>query len=403
MMIRLPKSLLLTHLFVLSFLVSGCEFRGCEPKPQRVQSVESSAQSMRVHRILHHEAIDLQAEVDRIAKNHPRSTIVLSPGVYRPLREGIALLHLNRLHDGLKIKGEHRDTVILSAQALPEVADRIRNERLGSLQSRIPSENAIVSHIVYFGHGVTNDTELSNLTLKGARGFLTRKDEFVAEPYREFPRKFVKYADGGAVKIWGQSAPSLTELIIEDNWALYCGGGVSVEQFGMSSEPVRIRNVIFRDNRVPLTGAALDLLPGSSARVEDSTFDRNLANFEWVSLKVVDELRLQFLAQASESVRKMVGVQSGPTSSQTGPYAKSSAVTVFRGSWIELKRSQFIGNSGGIDFLNYVAWYTRSDHVLRPRRPSVLEGLRFQGQGLHDLKGIEGFAGGRVIVRDAER
>ncbi|HRK07434.1 MAG TPA: hypothetical protein PLZ57_06665 [Pseudobdellovibrionaceae bacterium] len=369
----------------------------CAGPPKRDRLSESQRP---LHRIEYREDLDLQQEIDKIAEKFPRATILLAAGTYRPQHEGQALLHLNSKHNGLKIMGEDRDRVILTAQASVARYEVLAAEgKLTAVAPLAPPESrVIVNHVVYFGDGVDSTTELSQMSITGARGYLTKTGERQAEPNTQHLRRFIFYADGGGVKIWGKSSPQLRDLKIEDNWALYCGGGVSIEQFAQTDEPVRIQRVIFKGNRVPLTGAAIDLLPGSSAIVEDSVFEANQANDSWIEVSRVNEVRREFMRRQPHTQGTDAHPDQGQGPSGTGlsQFTKSSAITVFRGSSIELRRSEFKGNSGGLDFLNFVRWYSSDEKLIRRRRLSLLEDLSFARQRLHDIKGIGSFLGGEI-------
>lgn len=387
----------LTSLIGMGALTLSCSSQS------KIEASPSSSQAP-LHRIEHREDLDLQQEIDRIAEQFPRATIVLTAGTYRPQAEGQALLHLNSRHNGLKIRGEDRDRVILTAQASAVRYGILKAEGKLSAPAALAQSGsrAIVNHVVYFGDGVDSTTELSQLSITGARGYLTKTGEQQAEPDLQHLRRFIFYADGGGIKIWGRSSPQLRDLRIEDNWALYCGGGISIEQFAQTDEPVRIQRVIFKDNRVPLTGAAIDLLPGSSAVVEDSAFEGNLANDSWIEVSRVNEIRREFMRRQARSKTKdelPADQAKGPSGTGLSQFAKSSAVTVFRGSSIELRRSQFSNNSGGVDFLNFVRWYTMDEKIVRRRRQSLLEDLSFVNQRLHDIKGVRTFLGGEIRVQ----
>jgi hypothetical protein len=67
-----------------------------------------------------------------------------------------------------------------------------------------------------------------------------------------------------------------------DNYASPCAGGVSVQhaELGGGNSPgaVIIEDCVFRNNRAQITGAAVDLLPGSSAIISNCLFVGNVAN-----------------------------------------------------------------------------------------------------------------------------
>ena len=130
-----------------------------------------------------------------------------------------------------------------------------------------------MNHVVYFGDGIGPETKLHGFKITGANDFVTTKLGPSIEPTTDdrLKRTTFFYTDGGGIKIFGRSYPTLESLEIYENYASPCGAGISVEHRGFTDQAVTIRDCIFRNNRVPLTGAALDLLDhekGSSAVVE---------------------------------------------------------------------------------------------------------------------------------------
>ena len=283
---------------------------------------------------------DIQAALDRAAKMNPPPELRFRPGIYRPLRRGQALLHLNRQHDGLRLLAEGAVTLTAENRMLAD--------------PRAPSFPAAVNHVIYVGDGVGPRTRIEGFRIEGARGHLSREGEWEAEPSRRFPRHVVFYADGGGIKIFGAAAPVLSRLVFSGNRAFYCGGAISVEQRGATSSPVRILDSIFEANEAPLTGGALDLLPGSRAVVERALFLGNRANEERLTPREREEGharlfgRKEFPPEWRQSVR-------------TEQFARSAAVTVFAGSSLELRDSLFLGNGAGLEWSDSTAWYWRED------------------------------------------
>ena len=132
------------------------------------------------------------------------------------------------------------------------------------------------------------------------------------------------YADGGGIKIYARSYPTIEQVEIHGNYASPCGGGVSVEHLGQTEGSVTFRNCIFRDNRTQITGSALDLLHGSRATVQNCLFVGNIANLG------VDYVGL---------------LTDGEYHAEHG----SGALTVFEGSRATVSRSTFTGNWNGVD------------------------------------------------------
>jgi hypothetical protein len=124
------------------------------------------------------------------------------------------------------------------------------------------------------------------------------------------------------VKIFGRSYPTLRNLEIVDNYSSPCGAGVSVQHLGIREGWVRIENCVFRKNRARVTGAALDLLEGSSAQVVNCLFTGNISN-------IGDDVVARVSGEA--------------------PFTNSGAITVFRGSRLWMQRCSITGNRNGID------------------------------------------------------
>ncbi len=142
------------------------------------------------------------------------------------------------------------------------------------------------------------------------------------------------YADGGAVKIFGHSSPVLRQLEIVDNYASPCAGGISVQQQYSADQleagAVRIENCVFRQNRSQITGAAVDLLPGSSAVISNCLFIGNLAN-----------RGLNYISENSAQPE----------------FTNSSPLTVFPTSRAVVVHCTFTGNRNGVDDLGRQSVY----------------------------------------------
>ena len=193
--------------------------------------------------------------------------VIIHEGDYHPREPGFAFVWFNAAHEGIQLIGQGQ--VVLHA----DNADIGRPEDAG-----FP---AVVNHIMYFGDGITQATVVSGLRLTGANGFVAATEDPSIQPDPVHPRlqkaKFY-YEDGGAIKVFGRSYPTLAQLDIADNYASPCAGGISIEHRGFNETPVIIRDCIFRDNRCRITGSGLDVLPGSRVRLENCLFFGNLSN-----------------------------------------------------------------------------------------------------------------------------
>lgn len=280
-----------------------------------------------------HPGEEIQAAVDAAADDPAIRRVVVHAGTYRPARIGQALVALVGRHDGIHLVAEGE--VILTA-IHAELTD-----------PRVTGHPAAVNHVVYFGDGIGPETTLSGFTITGARGFVV--DAPVIEPSTEFRKDLFFVADGGGIKIFGRSYPTIENVIVEDNYASPCGGGVSVQHEGLRDRAVVFRNCIFRNNRCQMTGAAVDLLPGSAAELINCLFVGNVSNtgFDYVTL-----------------------INGRPL----GTNIKHSGVlTIFKESRAVLRRCTFVGNRNGVDdrspdsrFEQCLFWDNRMEGGLYP-------------------------------------
>jgi hypothetical protein len=252
----------------------------------------------------------IQDALEAAAQDPSHQTVYVHAGTYRPAAKGQALIWFNARHDGVTL--EAVGDVILTA-ANPEVAD-----------ADAPSHPAVVNHVVYFGDGVTRKTVLRGFKITGAKNFTTgsgEKSPIEADEIRKTP---FFYADGGGIKVYARSYPTIEQVEIFGNYTSPCGAGVSVEHLGQAQESVLFRNCIFRNNRTQITGSAFDLLHGSSAAIENCLFVGNIANLG------VD----------------YVGMLGG---AEYHAEHGSGALTVFEGSRAAVNRCTFTGNWNGVD------------------------------------------------------
>ncbi len=308
---------------------------------------------------------DIQRCLDAAAASSIK-TVTVHAGTYRPAAPAQALIHFTRQHDGITLQGEGE--VILSA-ANADVAN--------------PSDRsypAIVNHVVYFGDGIGGGTTLRGVTLTGANGFVGTDDSLPAlEPPSERPeiqtRGMFYYLDGGAIKIFGRSAPLIEDVLVHDNFTRLCGAGVSVEQRGLTAESAVFRDCLFINNRCPGTGAAIDLLSGSSANIENCLFVGNIANTG------MDQIAVEF------------GLTYKP---QHG----CGALTVFPQSRAEVSRCTFTQNWNAVDdagqgsrYLDCIFWHNDASDGSRPGGPYELDVAAAEVRGcwiggpINDLRG----------------
>ena len=185
---------------------------------------------------------------------------------------------------------------------------------------------------------------------------------------------FIYYADGGAVKIFGASYPTLRDLQIENNYASPCAGGVSVEHLGhgggTSPSAVVLENCIFRNNRAQITGAAVDLLPGSSAIISNCLFVANIAN---------------------------LGVNYISENKAAPEFTNSAPLTVFPGSRVTVVNSTFTGNRNGVEDLGQQSVYQNCLFWKNSLSGAFYEGRRYELNVGGKAQVVGCFFGGPVL------
>jgi hypothetical protein len=263
-----------------------------------------------------HPGDNIQEAVQLAAANPTNKVVRVHAGEYRPAAKQQALIGFNRAHDGVRL--EAVGSVTLSA-ANPQLA--------------LPSDPgfpAVVNHIVYFGDGISTNTVLRGFRLTGANGFLTKAKTREMEPDRTIPKNLFFYSDGGAIKVFGRSYPTLLDLELDDNFTSPCGAGLSIQHEGHKQGAVVIENCRFINNRAQGTGSALDLLPGSAARLNNCLFVRNVSNM------------------GEDPVAKASGER---------PFVNNGAVTTFWKSHAEFRNCTFAGNRNGVDDMGGASTY----------------------------------------------
>jgi hypothetical protein len=182
--------------------------------------------------------------------------------------------------------------------------------------------------------GSAEKTVLSGFKITGANGFVTNSEEPVSIQAPIEGRNLEKakffYTDGGGIKIFGRSYPRIENVEVYDNFTSPCGAGVSVEHRGHIDgsrlQTVLLRNCVFRNNRCPISGAAVDLLHGSGAEIVNCLFVGNLSNGP--------------MDQRAETPGKWK------------PQHGSGALTLFPESQVIARRCTFTGNRNAVDDSN---------------------------------------------------
>ncbi|MGB4739094.1 MAG: right-handed parallel beta-helix repeat-containing protein [Fuerstiella sp.] len=261
---------------------------------------------------------DLQKGLDDAAAASEDRRLILRPGTYQTSTTRFCLLAITAIHDGVTVEGQ--EGAILSARS-PDTPDA-----------------ASVSHVVYCGDGVSSKTRIRNLTITGAKGLATNG----GVPLEDFEKRtpFLKrglfyYMDGGALKIFGQSSPVFEKIDFVDNVTQLCGGAVSIEQQGFQDIPPVFTDCRFMRNRCPATGSAVDVLQGSSVKMQNCLFVDNVGNYGMSEV----------LQKYNLSYNETHG---------------SGALTVFPGSRAQIDRCTFLGNWNAVDDRGVASEYSNT-------------------------------------------
>lgn len=367
---------------VAAVFLSGCENGG---KTGDGNAAQQSATVLRPEgdgRFHVRDGESIQAALDAAARNPDHKHIIVHSGTYRPARPAQAMIRFLAEHDGIHLEAEG-DVTLTAA-----------NEKIASPSAT--SFPAIVNHVVYFGHGVSDRTVLSGFRITGANGFVitSRTGGELLEPDHGNPRLrkgMFFHCDGGAIKVFGRASPRLINLTIEENRTVLCGGGVSIENCGYTGKATRIENCIFAENLCPGTGSAIDVLEGSVAEIHNCLFVGNIANTG------MDEISQRY----------------GLTyNSKHG----CGALTVFPGSRVTVTHSTFTANWNGADdqgrgsrYENCIFWMNTASDGSRPGDPfevdiydaTLVSGCFIHGT-INDLQGNLNPQSNRLEAPDPE-
>jgi hypothetical protein len=310
---------------------------------------------------------DIQKALDAAAGDSQHKRVVVHEGVYAPRKHGAALIGLVSRHDGIVL--EAAGEVILTAvnQDLADPAD--------------PGYPAVVSHIVYFGDGISRRTVLRGFTITGADAYMCDPDEMRwLEPRlgrSGLEETLFLHKDGAGIKIFGRSSPTIQNVVLRDNVAALCGGAISIEQLGLTSEEVLLQNCVFRANRSPATGPAVDVLQGSAALLENCLFVGNIGN------------------TAMEDVARRYGFPYNPEEG-------CGALTVFPRARAVVRRCTFTGNWNGADdqgigseYIDSIFWKNDARNPSYPGKTfeldvtdrAIVRGC-YLGGAIDDLRGV---------------
>ena len=252
------------------------------------------------------------------ARNPTNKIVRVHEGVYRPDTRRQALIWLNRAHDGIHLEAVGRVTLTAA------------NPQLSAPGS--PGYPAVVNHVVYFGDGVSSNTVFRGFHVTGANNFATKNSVRQIEPSTFVAKNLFFLTDGGGVKIFGRSYPTLQNLEVTDNYSSPCGAGISVQHQGHNGQSVLIENCIFLRNRTQVTGAAIDLLEGSAARISNCLFATNASN------------------TGPDIIANYWGEK---------PFTNSGVVTVFKNSRAVIENCTFTANRNGVDDMGHESVYRK--------------------------------------------
>ena len=262
---------------------------------------------------------NIQDALQQAAANATNKLIKVHAGEYRPANKRQALIWFNHAHDGIHL------------EAVGQVTLTAANPELGTTNAQ--GFPAIVNHVVYFGNGISSNTVLRGFRITGANNYVSDKLTRQMEPDNTVPKNLFFYTDGGGIKIFGRSYPTLQDLEVVDNYSSPCGAGVSVQHQGHNQQMVTIENCHFVRNRAQVTGSAVDLLEGSSAQI----------------------INCLFVGNASNQGIDVVAKHSGECA-----FTNSGVLTIFQNSRALVKNCTFTGNRNAVDDMGGQSTYIDS-------------------------------------------
>ncbi|MEZ6060776.1 MAG: right-handed parallel beta-helix repeat-containing protein [Planctomycetaceae bacterium] len=362
----------------LSCAVGLCLLAGCEGDAAPGRFPAMSPGDDGIYHV--HPGESIQAAIEAAARDSAHKTVKVHAGTYRPSRAGQALIWFNRSHDGVILEAEGE--VVLTAQN-PEIADK-----------SAAGYPAVVNHVIYFGDGITGRTVVRGFRVTGANNFVTTTEgagSVEPEPLDPMLTKgLFFYADGGGIKVFGRSYPTIEHLEIVDNYTSPCGGGISIEHAGFNQDSVTIRDCVFRNNRCQITGSAVDVLVGSSATISNCLFVGNVSN----------------------TGENYIGGADNPYNEEHG----CGALTVFPNSQVTVDRCTFTGNWNGADdkgtgnsYTNCIFWKNTKEGGISPEHRyelDILDGAGvkgcFLGGSTSDLRGTIDAAANTLNASDPD-
>ena len=297
---------------VLVLIACGLSFAGCGRTASQPNASPQSDQKLQLNGPFHvYPGDDIQQALDQAAIATDDRRVIIHEGTYGPRVRGFAFVSLTAPHEGIHVVAD--GDVTLTARPIQE--------------GGVPGPSAIVNHVLYCGDGLSNKTRIEGLRLTGTDGFVCEERiqiEYYGERTPALKKGLFFFLDGGGLKLFGKSAPVFENVTFVDNLTSLCGAGANVDQQGFNDEAIRFQNCLFLGNDCPGTGAAIDILEGTSVVVDNCLFVSNISNFGMDNLLAKFGLSYNF---------------------EHG----SGAITVFANAKLQLSRSTFVDNWNGID------------------------------------------------------
>ena len=312
---------------------------------RRARAFEASPDGFHVH-----PGGSIQHALEAAAADSARKAVFVHAGTYCPTARGQALIWFDARHDGVTLT------------AVGDVTLTAANADLADPDAR--SCPAVVNHVVFFGDGISRATVLRGFKITGANNFTIGSGDKSPIESDDVRKTLFFYTDGGGIKVYARSFPTIEDVEVFGNYTSPCGGGVSVEHLVEPRESVLFRNCIFRDNRTQTTGAGFDLLHYSKATLENCLFTGNVGNMG------VD----------------YVGILAG---GEFHPEHGSGAMTVFGGAQAIVRRCTFTGNWNGVDDAGTASCYEDSIFWQNTAKGGISAASRYEID-IEDGSGVKG-------------
>jgi Right handed beta helix region len=299
---------------------------------------------------------NIQDALQQAAGNPTNKIVKVHAGEYRPVSKRQALVWFNHAHNGIHL------------EAVGAVTLTAANPQLGIAGAQ--GYPAIVNHVVYFGDGIASNTVLRGFRITGANNFVSEKLTRQMEPDTTVPKNLFFYTDGGGIKVFGRSYPTIQDVEVVDNYSSPCGAGISIQHQGNNQQMVMIENCRFLRNRAQVTGSAVDLLEGSAAQIINCLFVENASNL------------------GADIVAKRSGEPA---------FTNSGVLTIFQNSRALVKNCTFTGNRNAIDDMGGMSSYVNC--ILAD--DTLAEG--FTGTSRYELDVSAGAEAKGCVIRGAIR